>query len=155
SASAARSDSPRVRAGAPQGALLEVPAEVRRLLTGPLPGSRAETGTSSSTIVGFAVSDREGCLTCTIPSGGTLRFWYLIEAGGRTASVSVGILSYAGGGFLFFAGGSPNRRIVLPVLEPGDRVLCAVSVTLDIQPGEYTLVPQIGGRTGEVPDFGV
>jgi len=44
---------------------------------------------------------------------------------------------------------------VLPPLRPGHRMLCCVSVTLAIQAGEYTLVPQTGGLTGGSPEPGL
>ena len=132
-----------------------VPAAVRRQLEGPLPGTHAEKGTRTSEIVGFAVSDAEGRAAWTALSGATLRFWYLVEAHDRIDDLNVGIHFYDRRGILVFAVGTVNRGVALPRLDAGQRVLCSVSVALALQPGEYTLLPQVGGLTGEVPDFGV
>lgn len=134
---------------------LEVPSDVRRHLEGPLPAAHADKGTGASRIVGFAVSDLEGRPAWTTTSGGTLRFWYLIEARDRIDDLNVGIHFYDRRGILVFAVGSANRGIRLPLLEPGRRILCAVSVTLAVQPGEYTLLPQTGGLTGGSPEPGL
>lgn len=143
------------RADKPGGLPLELPGEVRRLLGGPPPGVHADIGTGASRIVGFAVSDLEGSPSWTVTSGGTLRFWYLIEAHDRIEDLNVGIHFYDRRRILVFAVGSANRGVTLPPIGPGQRILCAVSVTLDIQPGEYSLVPQVGGLTGRLPEFGV
>jgi len=52
----------------------------------------------------------------------------------------VGIHFYDRRGILVYATGTASRRLVLPPLRPGHRMLCCVSVTLAIQAGEYTLV---------------
>ena len=50
-------------------------------------------------------------------------------------------------------GGAPAERD--SGLAPGGRLLCAVAVTLAVQPGEYTLLPQTGGLTGGSPEPGL
>jgi hypothetical protein len=60
-----------------------------------------------------------------------------------------------GGGSWPLRWGNANRAIRLPRLDPGGHLLCAVSVTLSLAPGEYTLLPQVGGLTGEVPAVGM
>ena len=142
--------------GEESGARALAPSDqVRKLLAERAPGVHADKGTEASRIVGFAVSDLEGSPAWTVTSGGTLRFWYLIEARDRIEDLNVGIHFYDRRGILVFAVGSANRDVTLPAIEPGQRILCAISVTLDIQPGEYTLVPQVGGLTGGIPEFGV
>ena len=146
------------RAGASLGArdqLGHVPEGVRRQLEGPPPGAHAQAGTRATEMVGFAVSDPEGNPAWTIPSGGTLRFWYLVEAREQVDDLNVGIHFYDRRGILVFALGTANRGLKLPRLDPGARLLCAVSVTLAVQPGEYTLLPQTGGLTGGSPEPGL
>jgi len=147
------------RAGVPLGGardkLGHVPEGVRRQLQGPLPGTHAQAGTRATEMVGFAVSDSEGNPAWTISSGGTLRFWYLVEARDHIDDLNVGIHFYDRRGILVFALGTANCRLTLPRLEPGARLLCAVSVTLAVQPGEYTLLPQTGGLTGGSPEPGL
>lgn len=154
-----RSARPNPRAGeTPGGArdrLDHVPEGVRRQLQGPPPGTHAEAGTRATEVVGFAVSDPEGNLAWTISSGGTLRFWYLVEARSHVDDLNVGIHFYDRRGILVFALGTANRGLTLPRLDPGARLLCALSVTLAVQPGEYTLLPQTGGLTGESPEPGL
>jgi len=133
----------------------DVPEGVRRQLGGPLPGVHAEAGNRATEIVGFAVSDLDGGPAWTMVSGETLRFWYLIEARKRIDDLNVGIHFYDRRGILVFALGTANRRLTLPRLDPGARLLCAVSVTLAVQPGEYTLLPQTGGLTGGSPEPGL
>jgi lipopolysaccharide transport system ATP-binding protein len=133
----------------------EVPDGVRRQLEGLPPGTHAPIGTRATEMAGFAVSDADGHPTWTVPSGGVLRFWYLIEARDHTGDLNVGIHFYDRRGILVFATGTANRRLALPHLGPGDRLICSVAVTLAIQPGEYTLVPQTGGLTGGSPEPGL
>jgi hypothetical protein len=132
-----------------------VPAAVQRALASPPPGTHAQKGTRESEIVGFAISDSEGSLAWTAPSGGILRFWYLVQARDRIDDLNVGIHFYDRRGILVFAVGTFNRGITLPVLDAGGRVLCVLSVTLAVQPGEYTLLPQVGGLTGGSPEPGL
>jgi ABC-type polysaccharide/polyol phosphate transport system ATPase subunit len=140
----------------PTGSRLdEIPAAVRRELAGPLPGTHGDKGDQRTEIVGFAVSDPLGEPGWMTQSGGTLRFWYLIEAHAPIDDLNVGIHFYDRRGILAFAVGNANRAITLPRLDPGERLVCAVSVTLSLAPGEYTLLPQVGGLTGEVPEVGV
>lgn len=133
----------------------DVSEGVRSQLGGPLPGVHAEAGNRATEIVGFAVSDVDGAPAWTTASGETLRFWYLIEARKRVDDLNVGIHFYDRRGILVFATGTANRNVVLPRLEPGRRMLCSVSVTLAVQAGEYTLVPQTGGLTGGSPEPGL
>ena len=51
--------------------------------------------------------------------------------------------------------GTINRGFVFPSLAPGERIVCALAVRLALQPGEYTLVPQAVGLTGNSPDPGL
>jgi ABC-type polysaccharide/polyol phosphate transport system ATPase subunit len=146
---------PKVGGDPDGGQLRDIPAGVRRQLEGPPLGIHAEMGTGASTIIGFAVSDLEGRPTWTTESEGTLRFWYLIELRDHVEDLNVGIHFYDRRGILVFATGTFNRGIRLPRLEPGGRILCALSVTLAVHPGEYTLLPQLGGLTGEYPEVGV
>ena len=135
--------------------LAAVPEAVRRALAAPLRSAHGDKGNRRSEIVGFAVSDLRGELAWTTPSGGTLRFWYLIEAHGPIGDLNVGIHFYDRRGILAFASGNANRAIALPHLRHGERLVCAVSVTLKLAPGQYTLLPQVGGLTGTVPEVGV
>jgi ABC-type polysaccharide/polyol phosphate transport system ATPase subunit len=133
----------------------EAPPEVLRRVQEPVPGPAARLGTGASRIVGFAVSDLEGSVTWSVPSGGTLRFWYLVEARETVEDLNLGIHFYDRRGILVFAIGNANRGVKLPPLRPGDRLLAATEVTLRIQPGEYTLLPQSGGLSGGLPDPGI
>jgi ABC-type polysaccharide/polyol phosphate transport system ATPase subunit len=145
-----------VAAGVTEGGRLTgLSAEVRRQLDGPLLAAHADVGSRVSEIIGFAVSDPEGRPMWTVTSGGTLRFWVLGEARDRINDLNVGIHFYDRRGILVFAVGTANRGIRLPSLMPGERILCAIAVALPLQPGEYTVVPQIGGLTGEMPEVGV
>ncbi|HEV8437213.1 MAG TPA: ABC transporter ATP-binding protein [Methylomirabilota bacterium] len=135
--------------------LRQVPDGVRRQLEGPPAGRHAQAGTGASEIVGFAVSDLDGRPAWTTASGGSLRFWYMIEARERIDDLNVGIHFYDRRGILVFAVGSMNRGVLLPPLEPGRRLLCAISVTMAVQPGEYTLLPQTGGLTAGSPEPGL
>jgi lipopolysaccharide transport system ATP-binding protein len=139
----------------PEGRLGDVPDGVQRQLQGLLPGTHARVGTRATEMVGFAVSDAEGNPSWRVPSGDILRFWYLIQARDAVHDLNVGIHFYDRRGILVFATGTANRLLTLPPMEPGDRLICSVSVTLAIQPGEYTLVPQTGGLTGGSPEPGL
>jgi ABC-type polysaccharide/polyol phosphate transport system ATPase subunit len=69
----------------------EIPAAVRRQLAGPLPGIHGDKGDRRTEIVGLAVSDALGQPGWMVPSGGTLRFRYLIEAHAPIDDLNVGI----------------------------------------------------------------
>ncbi|MGH9021631.1 MAG: ABC transporter ATP-binding protein [Acidimicrobiia bacterium] len=137
------------------GHLAGLSAEVRRQIEGPLLAKHAEAGSRASEIIGFAGSDLAGRPAWTVTSGEMLRFWALVEARERTGDLNVGIHFVDRRGILVFAVDTAARGIRLPSLEPGQRILCAVSVALALQPGEYTLLPQVGGLTREVPERGV
>ncbi|HEY3188365.1 MAG TPA: Wzt carbohydrate-binding domain-containing protein, partial [Solirubrobacteraceae bacterium] len=135
---------------------LDVPAAVRQRLATARPGAaHASAGTRATEIVGFTVSGAGGDERWSIESGGVLRFWYLVGAHAPCDDLNVGIHFYDRRGILAFGVGTANRGIVFPALAAGDRLLCALSVRLTLQPGEYTLLPQSGGLTGGSPEPGL
>ena len=139
-----------------RAASLEMPAAVReRLAQGVAGGAHAAAGTLATQIVGFTVSAPDGAERWSVESGGILRFWYLIEARDPCADLNVGIHFYDRRGLLAFGVGTANRGVTLAALAAGDRLVCALDVRLALQPGEYTLVPQSGGLTGDSPDPGL
>src|SRR5262249_25137841 len=69
--------------------------------------------------------------------------------------LNIGIHFYDRRGILAFGVGTANRRVSFPALGPGNRIVCALAVHLPLQPGEYTVVPQSGGLTGNSPDPGL
>jgi ABC-type polysaccharide/polyol phosphate transport system ATPase subunit len=150
---------PSIRPAAPGasggGHLAGLSAEVRRELERPVLGRHADIGSRASEIVGFAVSDLEGRLSWTVRSGETLRFWVLLEARERIDDLDVAIQFHDRRGILIFAVCAADRDVRLPSLKPGEQLVCVISVALAIQSGEYTLLPQVGGRTGEIAGLGV
>ena len=135
---------------------LEVPASVRQRLAQPPPlTAHAPAGSRATEIVGFTVSGADGDERWGVESGGILRFWYLVEAHQPCHDLNVGIHFYDRRGILAFGVGTANRRVVLPALARVDRVVCALTVRLALQHGEYTLVPQSGGLTGGSPEPGL
>jgi ABC-type polysaccharide/polyol phosphate transport system ATPase subunit len=154
----ARSGAPTAAAAgvAATGTLADVPPEVRKKLAEGLPPeAHAPTGTRTTEIVGFAISDGHGRLTWSVASREILRFWYLIEAKTAVADLNVGIHFYDRRGILVYATGTINMGITLPPLQAGERILCAVSVNMAVQPGEYTLMAQSGGLTNGHPEPGL
>jgi ABC-type polysaccharide/polyol phosphate transport system ATPase subunit len=137
------------------GHLAGLSTEVRRQIEGPLLAKHAEAGSRASEIIGFTGSDLGGRSAWTVTSGETLRFWALVEARERTGDLSVGLHFVDRRGILVFALDTAARGVRLPSLEPGQRILCAISVVLALQPGEYTLLPQVVGLTGEAPESGI
>lgn len=119
------------------------------------PGVHAPVGTRATEIAGLVASDDEDREAWSVPSGGRLRFWYLIEATEPCHDLNVGIHFYDRRGILVFAVGTANLGLPLLPLAPGDRLVCALSVTLSLQPGQYVVVPQTGGLTGGSPDPGL
>jgi hypothetical protein len=91
----------------------------------------------------------------TVESGGALTCWYLVEAREPCPDLNLGIHFYDRRGILAFGTGTTNRGVTFPMLAPGDRIACAMTVRMTLQPGEYTIVPQSGGLTGGSPDPGV
>lgn len=135
---------------------LVIPEPVRLKLDCRLPAEvHAPAGTRATEMVGFAVSDAGGREVWSVSSGERLTFWYLVEAHAPCHDLNVGIHFYDRRGILVFAVGTANRGLVLPALEPGQRLVCALTVTLPLQAGEYTLVPQTGGLTGGSPEPGL
>jgi hypothetical protein len=136
--------------------LLEVPPALRARLTKGLPvGAHAPAGTRATEIVGFTVSGPDGAEQWSVVSGEILRFWYLVEAREPCHDLNVGIHFYDRRGILVFAVGTANRGVTFPTLAAGDRVVCALAVRLTLFPGEYTLIPQSGGLTGNSPEPGL
>jgi lipopolysaccharide transport system ATP-binding protein len=133
----------------------DLTAEVRRQLEGPLPARHTEVASRASEIIGFAASDLSGGLAWTVSSGETLRFWILVEAHERIGDPFVGIHLYDRRGILVFAVDTVTQDVRLPSLMPGERILCTVSVALALQPGEYTLLSQVGALRGDTPELGV
>jgi len=134
---------------------LDVPPGVRQRLAQAPIMAHAPAGTRATEIVGFTVSGADGDERWGVESGGCLRFWYLVEAHEPCHDLNVGIHFYDRRGILAFGVGTANRGVVLPALARGDRVVCALTVRLALQPGEYTLVPQSGGLTGDSPEPGL
>ena len=137
-------------------ASLDVPPSVWGRLAQARPGTaHAPAGTRATEIVGFTVSGEDGDERWGVPSGGVLRFWYLVEAREPCHDLNLGIHFYDRRGILAFGVGTTNRGVVFPALAPGDRIVCALEVRLALQPGEYTLVPQSGGLTDSSPEPGL
>jgi len=135
---------------------LHVPAGVRqRLAQPPAATAHAPAGTRATEIVGFTVSGPDDEERWSVDSGGVLRFWYLVHAREACHDLNVGIHFYDRRGILAFGVGTINRGVVLPAMAAGDRVICTLAVRLALQPGQYTLVPQSGGLTGNSPEPGV
>jgi ABC-type polysaccharide/polyol phosphate transport system ATPase subunit len=138
------------------GGLAEVPAAVRhKLEEGLPPEAHAATGTRTTEIVGFAVADRTGRLAWNVPSDEALQFWYLVEAKAPVADLNIGIHFYDRRGILVYALGTINAGVTFPPLQTGDRLLCAITVAMAVQPGEYTLLAQTGGLTNGHPEPGL
>ena len=136
------------------GGTREVPDEVRRRLASGAPGRHADVGTREVEIIGFSVADVAGRPASAVTSGGILRFWYLVEARGPCDDLIVGIHLYDRRGILVFAVSTADRDITLPRLGAGQRIICVISVELNLQPGEYTVLPQVAGWKG-TGDLGV
>jgi lipopolysaccharide transport system ATP-binding protein len=135
---------------------LDVPASVRQRLAQALSaGAHAAAGTRATEIVGFTVSAPDGTERWSGESGGVLRFWSLVAAREPCHDLNIGIHFYDRRGILVFGVGTTNRGITFPALAPGDLIVCALGVRLALQPGEYTLVPQSGGLTGNSPEPGL
>ncbi|MGH7335723.1 MAG: ABC transporter ATP-binding protein [Candidatus Rokuibacteriota bacterium] len=142
--------------GGDRPGLLEVPPAVRARLGQGLPaGAHAPAGTRTTEIVGFTISGSDGAEQWAAASGGTLRFWYLVEAREPCHDLNVGIHFYDRRGILVFAVGTANRGLTLPALAAGDRMVCVLTIRLTLFPGEYTLIPQSGGLTGNSPEPGL
>lgn len=134
------------------GVLQPTPA-VREQLESSPPGSHSGLDAGGARIAGFAVSDEEGRPTWTVRSGRALRFWCVVEAEGEIEHANVGIHIYDRRGILVFGFGTHTKGIVVPALKAGERILCVMTIVMATQPGEYTLMPQVGRITGE--DTGV
>jgi hypothetical protein len=135
---------------------LDVPAAVQQRLQHGLGGAtHASAGTRATEIVGFTVAGSDGGERWAVESGGTLRFWYLVEARELCRDLNIGIHLYDRRGILVFAVGTTNRSVAFPPLASGDRVVCSLAIRLALSPGEYTLVPQSGSLTDGGPEPGL
>jgi lipopolysaccharide transport system ATP-binding protein len=133
--------------------VLQPSPAVREQLESSPPGSHSGLDAGGARIAGFAVSDEEGRPTWTVRSGLALRFWCVVEAEGDLDQANVGIHIYDRRGILVFGFGTHTKGIAVPDLKPGERILCVMTIVMAMQPGEYTLMPQVGRITGE--DMGV
>jgi ABC-type polysaccharide/polyol phosphate transport system ATPase subunit len=135
------------------GGILEIPEAVRGELDRGIPGTHSEVGTRAVEVVGFAVTDEHGAPAWSVTTGRALTFWQLVEARQPCADLNIGIHFYDRRGILVFAANTAGRGITLRPLGTGERLLCTLSVTMSVQPGEYTVLPEIGGwrGAGDVP----
>jgi homopolymeric O-antigen transport system ATP-binding protein len=135
------------------GGIREIPEAVRNELDREIPGTHSEVGTRAVDIVGFAVTDGHGAPAWSVASGGALTFWQLVEARRPCDDLNIGIHFYDRRGILVFAANTAGRGMTLRPLEAGERLLCTFSVTMSVEPGDYTVLPEIGGwrGSGDVP----
>lgn len=89
-------------------------------------------------IVAGRVVDEEGKETLVVPTGGTLRFQFVIHAKEDVASPTAGIQIYDRLANLVFAAGSRQARAVLPSLSAGDELAVELAVRFELGPGAYT-----------------
>jgi len=111
-------------------------------------------GAGGMQIAAVRVLDRHGKDTLVVQMLESLNFYFLLRAKEDIFDPSVGIHLYDRLGNLVFATGTRQLRKRLPNLTPGQELIIKITVTLSVQPGEYTFSLGAGEPSEEGPNIG-
>jgi ABC-type polysaccharide/polyol phosphate transport system ATPase subunit len=139
---------------AADGELSQIPQDVKHQLQQGVVATHAQVGTRAVEIVGWSVANPDGRVVSSVACGAVLVFWCLVRAHHACNDLNVGIHLYDRRGILVFAVSTANRGVKLPALQPGEQIVSATSVTFNLQPGGYTVLPQIASWSG-AGDLGI
>jgi lipopolysaccharide transport system ATP-binding protein len=123
--------------GTPRGAgsLASLRQAIRRFDL--LPEAKSRHGNRDYEITGCAIVDSNGFVTRNIQMGHSAHFFLLLRANRDIAAPSAGIQLYDRMSNLIFAAGTRQLRVQLPPLPRGQEFIVELTLTLEIQPGEY------------------
>jgi hypothetical protein len=130
---------------------------MRVIATDVLPRARSRHGEGRLKMMAASIEDAGGRPLATATQGDAIALRVLLRAGSDAfAEPTCGIHLYDRLGNLVFGAGSAQLRTPLPAMSPGDERVVTFRLTLDVQPGEYTLSIGCAGSPPSVgPDVGV
>lgn len=120
-------------------------------------GPRGATrhGVGGMRVLAAAVLGPDGQPSQETTMGGVLTFRLLIEAHRPVAAPRCGVRLHDRFGTLVFGAGTYNAGLALPPLNPGDRLVADLAITMDLADGQYTFSVGCGEPAAEDPDAGV
>ena len=95
-------------------------------------------GTGELLVIAARVLDARGQDTMRVPMGGTLTIQVLLEARQAIEAPRAGLRLFDRFSTMVFAAGTFQLGRSLPSLKPGDRLVVEFTLTLDVQPDQYT-----------------
>jgi len=111
-------------------------------------------GAGGLLILAVRVSDEHGRDTLCVGMMEQLHFDVLIHSNENVYNVNVGIHLYDRLGNLVFAAGTRQLGMSLPDLQAGQDAIVRLSITMNVQPGEYVFSLGVSEPSGEGPDIG-
>jgi lipopolysaccharide transport system ATP-binding protein len=111
-------------------------------------------GAGGLEIVAATVTDSRGHHTMQVEMSQSLTFHLLLQANEEIVDPSAGIKLYDRLGNHVFAAGTRQLGYPLPALNPGERLIVALDLTMSVQPGEYTFGVGTSEPSEEGPNFG-
>ena len=120
-----------------------------------LPAAKSRHGDRTLEIAAAAVFDGQGAATWDFEMMHRAAVRVLLSARADVRRPSVGIQVHDRMGNLVFAAGTPQLRFPLPALAKGQEVLLEFRLTLNLQPGAYTLSIDAAEVDQDDPNVGV
>lgn len=120
-----------------------------------LPTARSRHGEGLLKMIAATVEDATGKPSTIATQGDVVTLRVLLRAADAFAKPTCGIHLYDRLGNLVFAAGSNQLRVPLPTMIATDERLVTFRLTLDVQPGEYTLSVGCAETPPPGPDVGV
>jgi lipopolysaccharide transport system ATP-binding protein len=126
-------------------------ASVSDILSHDILHSGSRHGDGGLHVIAARVTDCAGHDTLQVEMCESLVFHLLLQTNCHVVSPSAGIHLYDRLGNLVFAAGVRHLGIKWPDLEPGDRIVLKIMLSLNVQPGEYTFSLGASERLPEHP----
>jgi ABC-type polysaccharide/polyol phosphate transport system ATPase subunit len=120
-----------------------------------LPSAKSRHGDRKLEITAAAVVDGHGAATWDFEMMHRAAVRVLFTANADVRRPSAGIQIHDRMGNLVFAAGTPQLRFPLPALSKGQQILLEFRITLNLQPGSYTLSLDAAEFDEENPNIGV
>ena len=120
-----------------------------------LPTARSRHGEGGLTLAAVSIRDAAGRPGTVTTQGETITIRALLRAAAPFARPACGIHLYDRLGNLVFAAGTTQARVAIPAVAAGDERLVTFRLTLDVQPGEYSLSVGCSEVPPPGPDVGV
>lgn len=120
-----------------------------------LPNARSRHGSRQMEIVAAAIRNQRGHALMQVGMGESLEFVFLTKAHQAIASPQAGLNVYDRFNNLVFAGGNQNLLHTLPALGAGQSLVLSFELTMDVQPGDYTIALIVSEESTDGPNHGM